>query len=179
MLTSIIWWTEVTFTGQEHTPDRPRGLRRQSSPFSVAFAIVAVAEVGDSFLSRSPLPAAPHFEICRGRRRGRHFFVAVALTGRPSGRQNAAFCRGSPFSFFFTGRNANVTVFVVEQRESFLLLSPISVNNITHKWKWNTFTPTPPTPTRKILTSGLLTVILSISKTLFFKTTTGKSLNFL
>ena len=45
---------------------------------------VAVAEEGDTFLSRSPLPAARHFEICRSCRRGRHFFVAVALTGRRS-----------------------------------------------------------------------------------------------
>ena len=70
---------------------------------------VAVAEEGDTFLSRSPLPAAPQGDKLP-------LFVAVRR-----------------FLFFFTGRNANVTVFVVEQRESFLLLSPISVNNITHK----------------------------------------------
>ena len=45
---------------------------------------VPVAEVGDIFLSQSPIPAALYFEICRGRRSGRHFFVAVADTGRPS-----------------------------------------------------------------------------------------------
>ena len=72
------------FYPPEHTPNRPRRLRRQSSPFFVAFPKVAVAEVGDTFLSRSPIPAALYFEICRGRRSGRLFIVAVADTGRPS-----------------------------------------------------------------------------------------------
>ena len=105
-----------------------RGFR---NPPPLNLKSVAVAEVGDTFLSRSPIPAAPHLEICRGRRRGGHFFVAVAEFCEPQPRQNAAFYRGSPF--FFTGRNANVTVFVVEQRVSFLSISPISVNYITHK----------------------------------------------
>ena len=128
--------------------------RRYRPPFTLKS--VAVAEVGGTFLSRSPIPAAPHSEICRGRRSRRHIFVAVADTGRPSfwnlsrsPKRATLFCRGrrvlrtatatncrflSRFAvFFFTGRNANVTVFVVEQRESFLSLSAISVNYIPHK----------------------------------------------
>ena len=92
-------------------------------------------------LSRSPIPAAPYSEICRGRRKGRQFVVACRHFCERRPRQNLFFCRGSPVFFFFTGRNANVTVFVVEQRVNFLSISPISVNYITHRWKWNTFNP--------------------------------------
>ena len=132
---------------------------RQYRP-SFTLKSVAVAEVGDSLLSRSPIPAAPHFEICRGRRSRRHIFVAVTNTGRPSFRnlsrspktatlgcrgspvicrgrrspKSATLCRGSRFAeYFVTGPDANVTVFVVEKPESFLSLSPTSVNYITHK----------------------------------------------
>ena len=139
---------------------------------------------------------------CRGRRSRRQFFVAVALTGRPSfwnlsrsPKRATLFCRGRPYRpplratkcrflsrfavfFFFTGRNANVTVFVVEQRESFLSLSPISVNYITHKWKWNTFTPPPLHPIQENPDFRTSHGHFKYFKDTFFKTTTGKSLNF-
>ena len=73
--------------------------RRYRPPFTLKS--VAVAEVGGTFLSRSPIPAAPHSEICRGRRSRRHIFVAVADTGRPSfwnlsrsPKRATLFCRG-------------------------------------------------------------------------------------
>ena len=44
--------------------------------------VVAVAEVGDNFLSRSPTSAAGCFEFCRGRRSRRQKSVAVADFGR-------------------------------------------------------------------------------------------------
>ena len=44
--------------------------------------VVAVAEVGDKFLSRSPTSAAGYFWFCRGRRSRRQILVAVADFGR-------------------------------------------------------------------------------------------------
>ena len=44
--------------------------------------VVAVAEVGDKFLSRSPTSAAGYFWFCRGRRSRRQMLVAVADFGR-------------------------------------------------------------------------------------------------
>ena len=44
--------------------------------------VVAVAEVGDKFLSRSPTSVFGYFSFCRGRRGRRQILVAVADFGR-------------------------------------------------------------------------------------------------
>ena len=44
--------------------------------------VVAVAEVGDKFLSRSPISVYGYFSFCRGRRSRRQILVAVADFGR-------------------------------------------------------------------------------------------------
>ena len=63
--------------------------------------VVAVAEVGDKFLSRSPTSAAGYFWFCRGRRSRRQILVAVADFGRRlfwslsrSPKLATKFCRG-------------------------------------------------------------------------------------
>ena len=63
--------------------------------------VVAVAEVSDNFLSRSPTSAAGCFEFCRGRRSRRQKSVAVADFGRRlfsnssrSPKWATKFCRG-------------------------------------------------------------------------------------
>ena len=55
-----------------------RGRRLRSS---VTFHFVAVAEVGDKYLSQSPTLVAGCFEFCRGRRSQRQNTVAVADFG--------------------------------------------------------------------------------------------------
>ena len=103
--------------------------RRYQPPFILKS--VAVAEVGDTFLSRSPIPAALYFEICRGRRSGRHFFVAVADTGRPSlwnlsrsPKSATHFCRGRRY------RPPLILKFVAvaEEGDTFLSRSPSFAN---------------------------------------------------